>query len=76
MGADVVMGGWNLPVTFDVRYCPSPAQMTPFTEVVTQCNPGWQHFEARFSWNGLFGLGQGVVPVRDDAQVHRRRRRR
>lgn len=62
MGADVVMGGWNLPVTFDVRYCPSPAQMTPFTEVVTQCNPGWQHFEARFSWNGLFGLGQGVVP--------------
>lgn len=62
MGADVVMGGWNLPVTFDVRYCSNPAQTTPFTDVVTQCNPGWQHFEARFSWNGLFGLGQGVVP--------------
>jgi hypothetical protein len=62
MGADVVMGGWNLPVTFEARYCSNPAQTTPITEVYTQCNPGWQHFEARFSWNGLFGLGQGVVP--------------
>lgn len=63
MGADVVMGGWNLPVTFDVRRCTNPAQTTPLPEAYTQCNPGWRHVEARFSWNGLFGLGPGVVPA-------------
>jgi hypothetical protein len=63
MGADVVMGGWNLPVTFEVKNCTNPAQTTPFAEAYTQCNPGWQHVEVRLSWNGLFGLGQGVVPA-------------
>ncbi len=62
MGVDVVMGGWNLPVHFDVRHCSDPTNTTPVEGVHTQANPGWQHVEAAFSWDGLFGLGQGAVP--------------
>jgi hypothetical protein len=62
MGADVIMGGWNLPGVFDIKHCSDPASTTPVDEVYSQCNPGWKHIEARMSWNGLFGLGSGVVP--------------
>jgi len=62
IGADVVMGGWNLPGVFDIKHCSDPTATTDVDEVYSQGNPGWKHFEARFSWNGLFGLGQGVVP--------------
>jgi len=62
MGADVVMGGWNLPGVFDVKHCSDPTATTDFVGVYSQANPGWKHFEARFSWDGFFGLGDGVVP--------------
>ncbi len=62
MGADVVMGGWNLPGVFDIKHCSDPTATTDVEEAYSQANPGWKHVEARFSWNGLFGLGQGVVP--------------
>ncbi len=62
MGADVIMGGWNLPGVFDIKHCSDPTATTDVDEAYSQANPGWRHFEARFSWNGLFGLGQGVVP--------------
>lgn len=61
-GADVVMGGWNLPLHFDAKYCTDPTSTTPFEEFRSSCNPGWRHVEAAFSWNGLYGLGEGVVP--------------
>ena len=62
MGADVIMGGWNLLGVFDIKHCSDPTSTTPVDEVYSQCNPGWKHIEARMSWNGLFGLGRGVVP--------------
>ena len=62
MGADVIMGGWNLPPTFDVKHCSDPTSTSDVEGVYTSCNPGFKHIEAAFSWNGLFGLGEGVVP--------------
>ena len=62
MGADVVMGGWNLPVHFDVKHCTDPTATTPLDGVHTQCNPGLKHVEAAFSWNGLYGMGAHAVP--------------
>jgi len=61
-GAEIVMGGWNLPVTFDAKYCADPTSTSDVTEFYSQCNPGLKHIEARFSWNALFDLGQGQVP--------------
>ena len=61
-GAEIVMGGWNLPVTFDAMYCSDPTSTSPVEEFYSQCNPGLKHIEARFSWNALFGLGDGQVP--------------
>ncbi|MCD4689864.1 hypothetical protein K8S17_00215, partial [bacterium] len=63
MGADIVMGGWNLPGVFDIKHCSDPTATSDVDEAYSQGNPGWKHFEARFSWNGIFGLGQGVVPA-------------
>ncbi|MBD3367306.1 MAG: hypothetical protein GF405_03890 [Candidatus Eisenbacteria bacterium] len=61
-GAEVVMGGWNLPVTFDAKFCSDPTSTTDLTEFYSQCNPGLKHIEARFSWNELYGIGPGQVP--------------
>jgi hypothetical protein len=61
-GAEIVMGGWNLPVTFDAKYCSDPTSTSDVTEFLSACNPGLKHIEARFSWNALFGLGAGQVP--------------
>ena len=67
MGADVIMGAWggsgSFPTTIEVRACSDPTQTTPVSDAYSQGNPGWKHMEVRVSWNGLFGLGQGVVPV-------------
>ncbi|MFH1502363.1 MAG: glucodextranase DOMON-like domain-containing protein [Candidatus Eisenbacteria bacterium] len=63
MGADVIMGGWNLPPQFDIKHCSDPTNTTPVEESTSSANPGLLHVEAGFSWNGLFGLGQGVVPA-------------
>jgi len=62
-GADVVMGGWNLPVNFDAKHCTDPTSTTPVEGFRSYCNPGWKHVEAAFSWDGLFSLGEGVVPA-------------
>jgi len=62
MGADVIMGGWNLPTTFDVKHCSDPTATTDVEGVYTSCNPGFKHVEATFPWNSLYGLGEGVVP--------------
>ncbi len=62
IGADVVMGGWNLPGVFEIKHCTDPTATTDFVGGYSQGNPGWKHFEARFNWDGMFGLGEGVVP--------------
>ena len=63
MGADVVMGCWNLDIwTMDVRHCSDPLSTTPVSGWAGAVHPGWQHIELSLPWEGLFGTGPGLVP--------------
>jgi hypothetical protein len=62
MGVDVLAGAWNLdPVTIDVWHCSDPMNGTPVDGFFGQAHPYWPHLEVAISWNGLYGLGHGVV---------------
>ncbi len=62
IGVDIVMGGWNLPLIFDMRYCSNPEYTTPVSGYF--CRSGWpsRHVEVRVSWDALYSLGPGQVP--------------
>jgi hypothetical protein len=61
MGADVVMGAWNLEGPF-LKFCSDPTSTTDVPEQRTASNTDVRHIEAAVSWNGLYGLGRGNVP--------------
>jgi hypothetical protein len=61
MGADVVMGAWNLEGAF-LKFCSDPTSTTDVPEQYTASNTEVRHIEAAVSWNGLYGLGRGNVP--------------
>ncbi|MBN2566416.1 MAG: hypothetical protein JXB46_11975, partial [Candidatus Eisenbacteria bacterium] len=64
MGVEAMLGAWNLDTSQasiqDVR---DPAAPIVISESYIQINPGFKHFEAGVSWNGLYGRGQGQVPA-------------
>ena len=63
MGADVVMGCWNLVIgTMGVRHCVDPSSTTPVAGWAGILDPGWKHIELSVPWDGLFGVGPGQVP--------------
>jgi hypothetical protein len=61
MGADVVMGAWNLEGPF-LKFCSDPTSTTDVPEQFTASDIDVRHIEAAVSWNGLYGLGRGNVP--------------
>ncbi len=61
MGADVVMGAWNLEGAF-FKFCSDPTSTTDVPEQHTASNTTEHDIEAAVSWNGLYNLGRGVVP--------------
>jgi len=61
MGADVVMGAWNLEGAF-LKFCSDPTSTTDVPEQFTASDVDAKHIEAAVSWNGLYGLGRGNVP--------------
>ena len=64
MGADAMMGVWNLDMgSLGIRHCSDPTATEVIEETYTQINPGFQHIEFGISWDGLYGLGEGVVPT-------------
>jgi hypothetical protein len=63
MGVDVLLGVWNLDVgTLDIRHCSDPTSTTPVEGTYTEIGPWWLHIETGMMWDGLYGLGNGVVP--------------
>ena len=63
MGADAIFGVWNLDQgSHGVRHCTNPSSTVPIEGAFTQINPGFQHIECAIPWDGLYGLGAGVVP--------------
>jgi hypothetical protein len=63
MGVDAIFGVWNLDLaSHGVRHCKNPSSTTPIDGTFTQINPGWRHIECAIPWDGLYGLGAGVVP--------------
>ncbi len=63
MGADVVMGCWNLEIgSMGVRHCADPSSTTPVAGWIGIPHPGWKHIELSVPWDGLFGMGPGLVP--------------
>ena len=64
MGADVMMGVWNLDVgTHGIRHCSDPTSTTVVDETYIQINPGFKHIEFGIDWNGIYGLGRAAVPT-------------
>lgn len=61
MGADAVMGAWNLEGPF-MKVCTDPTATTDMPEHRAASNTTVRHIEAAVSWNGLYGLGPGAVP--------------
>ncbi len=62
MGADVVMGAWNLAGAF-FKFCADPTATTDVPEQRAASNTDEYQIEAAVSWNGLYGLGRGTVPT-------------
>jgi hypothetical protein len=62
MGADVIMGAWNLGSPA-FRFCSDPTSTSPVPESrALSASPAVLHLEGAISWNGLYGMGSGVVP--------------
>ncbi|MBD3348877.1 MAG: hypothetical protein GF400_06735 [Candidatus Eisenbacteria bacterium] len=62
MGADVVMGAWNLGGPF-MKFCQDPTSTTDVPEQHAVSDTSVKHIEVAVSWNGLFGLGVRAVPA-------------
>lgn len=62
MGADVVMGAWNLEGAY-LKFCSEAGVTTGVPEQHTASDTDVWHIEAAVSWNGLYGLGRGAVPT-------------
>ncbi len=64
MGADVVIGGWDNGevVDFGVKHCTDPTATVLIEGVTSSWNPGWRDGELGIPWDGIYGLGAGVVP--------------
>ncbi len=63
MGVDVLLGTWNLDMGMvDVRHCSDPTSTTAVDGANVAADPWWPHLEAAIPWNGLYGLGDGIVP--------------
>ncbi len=59
MGADVMMGVWNLDMgTLGVRHCSDPTSTTVIDDAYTQINPGFKHIELGIAWDGIYGAGR------------------
>jgi hypothetical protein len=65
MGVDVIVAGWDggSTIPFEARDCTDVTSTVPIDEFFSQWNPGWREHEFAISWNGLYGLGHGVVPA-------------
>jgi hypothetical protein len=64
MGADVMMGFWNFQAgTEGIVHCEDPANTTPIVDREFAYNPGFKHMEFGIGWDGIYGLGAGVVPA-------------
>ncbi len=63
MGVDAIFGVWKLePGTEGIRHCDDLSVMSPIEGAYAQMNPGIKHYEGVIPWDGLYGLGEGVVP--------------
>jgi hypothetical protein len=63
MGVDAIFGVWNLqPLTEGIRHCDDLSVMSPVEGAYAEINPGIKHYEGVIPWDGLYGLGEGVVP--------------
>ncbi len=67
IGVDMVIlgsdtGAWA-PIPFVVLHCEDPANTTPIAEFLSFWNPAWRHEEIGISWDGIYGLGPGAIPV-------------
>lgn len=62
MGADVIMGSWNLATPF-FRFYADPMNTTPVPGARAVSAYGVTHIEGAIPWNGLYGLGRSNVPA-------------
>jgi hypothetical protein len=65
MGVDVLIAGWNLPPALEVKHVVDVQNATDVegARAVGQNTDEVRDFEGALSWDGLFGLGPGVVPA-------------
>jgi hypothetical protein len=63
MGVEALLAVENLDVgSISVRHCSDPMNTTAISEAFVATSAWWLHIEATIPWNGLYGLGDGVVP--------------
>jgi hypothetical protein len=61
LGADAMAGLWSLQqATLGIRHCDDPTNTVPITGAFV--DPVWKHIELAIPWDGLYGLGPGLVP--------------
>lgn len=54
MGAEVVIGGWNLPDNMDVKFCGIPESTTPVEGARGVADEISHHIEAAIPWSSLY----------------------
>ncbi len=64
MGVDAIFGVWNLQGGSEgIRHSDELVLMPAIDGAYAAINPGIKHYEGVIPWDGLYGLGEGVVPA-------------